>query len=117
MSSNTAVLLIDPYNDFLHTEGKLYSILAESIKDTETITHLHEVVKIARASEIPIFYCMHQQTNKYTFQAWQDLNKSQQGLATKKVFEEGSFGAQFFEGLEPDPEAGDVVVAKHWNSR
>lgn len=117
MSSNTALLLIDPYNDFLHTQGKLYHILAESIKDTDTITHLHEAVRTARKNGIPIVYCMHQQTNGNTYYGWQNLNKSQTGLKANRVFEEGSFGAQFFEGLEPDVSNGDVVVSKHWNSR
>lgn len=117
MTSKVALLLVDPYNDFLHADGKLYQILAESIRDTDTITHLHEVVKVARSSKIPIFYCMHQQTNKYTFGEWQNMNKSQKGLGAKMVFEEGSFGAQFFDGLAPDLNAGDVVVSKHWNSR
>ncbi|TGJ82919.1 hypothetical protein E0Z10_g5869 [Xylaria hypoxylon] len=114
--SNTAVLLVDPYNDFLHEEGKLYNRLAESIKDSGTITHLFEVVKAARAAKIPIFYCMHQQTNTHTFKGWSYLNASQKGLGSKMVFEEGSFGAQFYRDLEPDFEAGDVLVSKHWNS-
>lgn len=34
------------------------------------------------------------------------------------VFEEGSFGVEFFEGLEPDVEGnGDVIVGRHWSSR
>ena len=45
------------------------------------------------------------------------MNKSLKGLGAKKVFEEGSFGAEFYEGLEPDFDNGDVVVSKHWNSR
>lgn len=45
------------------------------------------------------------------------MNKSLRGLEAKKVFEEGSFGAKFYEGLEPDFEKGDVVISKHWNSR
>lgn len=117
MVSETALLLIDPYNDFLHENGKLYRILAESIKDTDTITHLHEAVQVARLNKIPIYYCMHQTTNGNTYYGWQNLNKSQSGLKANRVFEEGSFGAEFFKGLEPDLANGDVVVSKHWNSR
>ncbi|KAI3337066.1 Isochorismatase hydrolase [Xylariaceae sp. AK1471] len=115
-NTNTALLLVDPYNDFLHEEGKLYHRLAESIKDSDTIKHLFEAVKAARKAGIPIFYCMHQQTNAHSYKGWTYLNASQQGLGAKMVFEEGSFGAQFYEGLQPDLGAGDVVVSKHWNS-
>ncbi|OQU98454.1 hypothetical protein CLAIMM_04240 [Cladophialophora immunda] len=44
MSNNTAVLLVDPYNDFLHPNGKLYGVLEESLAHTETIRHLHQLV-------------------------------------------------------------------------
>ncbi|KAI0975993.1 Isochorismatase-like protein [Xylaria arbuscula] len=114
--SNTAVLLVDPYNDFLHEQGKMYHSLAESIEDSDTITHLFEVVRAARLAGIPIFYCMHQQTNTHTFQGWTYLNASQKSIASKMAFEEGSFGAGFYRGLEPDFDAGDVLVSKHWNS-
>jgi len=34
-----------------------------------------------------------------------------------RAFEEGSWGAEIYEGMEPDLSNGDVVVSKHWNSR
>ncbi|KAI1355804.1 Isochorismatase-like protein [Xylaria sp. FL0043] len=114
--ANTAVLLVDPYNDFLHEQGKLYPRLAESIHDSDTIAHLLDVVKAARTAGLPIFYCMHQQTNAHTFGGWSYLNASQKSVAQTMAFEEGSFGAQFYAGLEPDLDKGDVVVSKHWNS-
>ncbi|KAI0428608.1 Isochorismatase-like protein [Xylaria sp. FL1042] len=114
--TNTAVLLVDPYNDFLHEQGKLYGRLAESIHDSDTIAHLFEVVKAARTTGVPVFYCMHQQTNAHTFGGWTYLNASQKSVAQTMAFEEGSFGAELYAGLEPDLEKGDVVVSKHWNS-
>ena len=33
-----------------------------------------------------------------------------------KGFEEGSWGVEIFEGLEPSVGNGDVVVSKHWAS-
>jgi isochorismate hydrolase len=113
----TALLLIDPYNDFLHPKGKAYPALAESLHHTQTIPHLLSLVKTVRNAQIPIFYCLHQQSHPDQYKDWQFMTKSQHGLEKRKVFEEGSWGAQIFEGLEPDPKNGDVVVAKHWNSR
>lgn len=38
--------------------------------------------------------------------------------AKSHAFEEGSFGVEYFEGLEPDVLGnGDVVVSRHWSSR
>lgn len=49
-------------------------------------------------------------------QDWTMWNKSLSGLKANRMFEEGSFGVEFFEGMAPDPSNGDVVVSKHWNS-
>jgi nicotinamidase-related amidase len=113
----TAVLLIDHYNDFLHPKGKAHPSVKESIDATGTIGNLHKLVKAARNNRIPIFHCMHQQVDAKTFQGWQMLNKSLDRIAKNLLFEKESFGAQYYEGLEPDPENGDVVVSRHWNSR
>ncbi|KAB8298336.1 hypothetical protein EYC80_002063 [Monilinia laxa] len=57
----TAMILIDPYNDFLHPNGKAYPRLAESLADTDTIFHLQNLVTTARARKISIYYGLHQQ--------------------------------------------------------
>ncbi|KAF2095352.1 Isochorismatase hydrolase [Rhizodiscina lignyota] len=111
-----AIMLIDPYNDFIHEKGKLYNTLEESIKATGTIQHIREVIKAARSHKIPIFYGMHQQTHAHSFQGWQFMNWSLEGLEKNKVFEVGSWGAEYYEGMAPDLDNGDVVVSKHWNS-
>jgi nicotinamidase-related amidase len=117
MATDTAILLIDPYNDFLHKEGKVNFRLAESLEATNTISHIHELVKASRDRKIPIFFCLHQQTTPHMYQEWQSMTDSQKAIKSKMVFEEGSWGAEFFEGMGPDFSSGDVVVAKHWNSR
>ncbi|KIW90255.1 uncharacterized protein Z519_08899 [Cladophialophora bantiana CBS 173.52] len=116
MANQTAVLLIDPYNDFLHPKGKLNPRLAESIAATGTIQHLQEFVATARKRKIPIYYCLHQQTDKHSFEGWSMMNWSLEGLGKNLVFEKGSWGAEVYEGLGPNPNNGDVVVSKHWNS-
>jgi nicotinamidase-related amidase len=117
MTTDTAILLIDPYNDFLHKDGKANAALAESLKATDTISHIHHSIKAARSHKIPIFYCLHQQTTPHMFKGWQFMTESQKRVMGRMVFEEGSWGAKFFEGMEPDLDLGDTVVSKHWNSR
>lgn len=42
----------------------------------------------------------------------------QQSQKENKTFEEGTWGVEIYEGLEPDVEGnGDVVISKHWCSR
>ena len=113
----TAILLIDHYNEFLHPKGKANPRVKESLEASGTVENLKKVVKVARDQNIPIFHCMHQQVDSKTFQGWQLMNRSLEAISKALLFEKGSFGAEFYEGLEPDVAKGDVVVSRHWNSR
>jgi nicotinamidase-related amidase len=112
---NTAVLLIDPYNEFLHPDGKLHFKVSTSLAETNTITHLKELVAGARANKIPIFYCFHQQIHAKSYEHWNHMTNAQKESERRMVFEENTFGTKIFEGLEPGE--GDVVVSKHWSWR
>ncbi|TEY82777.1 hypothetical protein BOTCAL_0027g00150 [Botryotinia calthae] len=116
-TNKTAIVLIDPYNDFLHPKGKVYPLMAESLADTNTITHLQNLVTTARAQKIPIYYGLHQQTKAEYLAGWKHAALMQQRQKESNTFEEGSWGVEIYEGLEPDVEGnGDVVVSKHWCS-
>jgi len=114
---NTAVVLIDPYNDFLHPSGKLNGLVATSLKAKDTITHLKDLVSTARANKLPIYYGLHQQTRPGFLAGWNHATPLQKSQKENVAFEEGSWGVEIFEGLGPEVEKGDVVVSKHWSSR
>jgi nicotinamidase-related amidase len=115
---NTAVMIIDPYNDFLHPKGKLNGLLADSLAATNTIVHLKEMVTAARAHKLPIYYGLHQQAKPGFLAGWNHASAQQKSQGKNLAFEEGTWGVEIFEGLEPDVVGnGDVVVSKHWSSR
>jgi nicotinamidase-related amidase len=74
---HTAVVLVDPYNEFLHPEGKLYPLVSESLKDTETVKHMHELINTARSFNIPIYYGLHQQYEEGVYDGWHHVTASQ----------------------------------------
>jgi len=113
-----AVILIDPYNEFLHPQGKLYPAVESTLKSLDTITHMKNLVTFARAHKIPIYYGLHQQYKEgRNFLGWNHMTKQHVSTKAGKVFEEGSFGVEFFPGLEPDVLGnGDVIVGRHWSS-
>ncbi|KAK5988386.1 putative isochorismatase family YddQ-like protein [Cladobotryum mycophilum] len=116
MSPKTAVLLIDPLNEFLHPDGKLYARLKESLEATDTIKNMHAVIKTARSAKIPIFYCQHQLIEDGQLANWNHKSKSHLTIQKIGSFRVGSFGAQIYQEMEPDRSNGDVVVSRHWNS-
>ncbi|CEJ59600.1 hypothetical protein PMG11_08218 [Penicillium brasilianum] len=115
MSSRTAVLLIDPLNDFLHPDGKLYPTIKASLEATNSFEHMKELVAGARAAHIPIFYGLHQITKDGTYSGWNHMNASLIKIKQNAAFSE-DFGGQILKELEPQPSNGDVVVSRHWNS-
>ncbi|UKZ74567.1 hypothetical protein TrVFT333_002237 [Trichoderma virens FT-333] len=94
--AHTAVLLIDPYNDFLHPDGKMYKAMSASLEATNTVKHILDLLAAARSNKIPVFYGLHQQYNAESFY--------------------GQLGAKIYEGMEPKPENGDLIFSKHWSS-
>lgn len=116
-NENIAIVLVDPYNEFLHQDGKLNHMIRESLDKTNTIPNLHKLLAVARDKTFPIFYCLHQQSHAHSMQGWTMMNATLKGIKAGKVFEEGSWGVEFYDGMAPDAANGDVVVSKHWNSR
>ncbi|KAJ5745387.1 Isochorismatase-like protein [Penicillium odoratum] len=115
MSPRTAVLLIDPLNDFIHPDGKLYPLVKDSLESSNSLEHIKELVAGARKAHIPIFYGLHQMTKDGTYSGWKHMNAQQIRTKQNMAFSE-EFGGQILEGLEPQPSNGDVVVSRHWNS-
>nr|POF01183.1 hypothetical protein CFP56_21131 [Quercus suber] len=117
MNSSTAIILIDPYNDFLHPNGKLNQSVADSLAESHAVPNLQKLLGFARQHRVPVFYCLHQQTHAHVMHGWQHKNSSLSRLKESQVFEAGSWGAEYFDGMAPDLNNGDVVISKHWNSR
>ncbi|KAI9040828.1 cysteine hydrolase family protein [Aspergillus affinis] len=115
MSPCTAVVLIDPLNDFLHPDGKFHPLIKASLESSNSLEHMKELVAGAREARIPIFYGLHQMTKDGTYSGWNHMNLSQIRIKESAAFSE-KFGGQILKELEPQPSNGDVVVSRHWNS-
>jgi nicotinamidase-related amidase len=63
-SQNTAILIVDPFNDFLSEGGKLWSSTKETVKDINLIENLENILSAARSSAIKVVYVPHRQTEK-----------------------------------------------------
>ena len=117
MAEKTALVLIDVYNDFLHPDGKLSAALADSLASSNTIANIREALNIARSAGIPVYYGLHQQYHEDKYAGFKRWNAMLRSIQASHSFEEGSWGAKIYDGLEPDPNNGDVVISKHWNQR
>ncbi len=114
VATTTAVLLIDPYNDFLGEGGKL-AVPAKEVADAvHTIEHMRAIVAAARAAGIRIVYVPHHRALPTDFQGWKHPTPYQLSSAKMQVFAAGSWGGEWHPDFVPQP--GDVIAKEHWSS-
>lgn len=108
---NTAILVVDPYNDFMSARGKLWPLLRKVTKQVRAIENLQRIVSAGRVSGISIVYAPHRRFETGQFAGRKYLHPSHVGIKSFRVFEEGKFGGQFFGPLSP--KEGDLISSPH----
>lgn len=112
--ASTALLFIDPYNDFLAEGGKLWPIAAAVAQEVRLLDNLRRIVSAARAAGFPVFVVPHHRFVPGDFSGWQRVTPYQLGAARVEPFAKGTWGGEFHAEFAPQPE--DVVVTEHWGS-
>jgi len=111
-SQNTAILIVDPFDDFLSEGGKLWSKTKETVKGVNLIEKLKGILSAARSSGIKIVYVPHHQTEKGDYLDWKFRAPSHQHSSEHLLFEKGSWGGEFHPELLP--KEGDLIAQSHW---
>lgn len=113
-AERTALLFVDPYNDFLAENGKLW----QRVATTENAAKLHEnlraVTAAIRKAGMAVFIVPHHRFKPGDLDGWAHptpyISQSQKAL----VFQQGEWGGEWFD--EFAPQAKDIVVKEHWSS-
>ncbi|MBI5317927.1 isochorismatase family cysteine hydrolase [Bradyrhizobium sp.] len=111
-SSRTALLLVDPYNDFLAEGGKLWALVQPVAEAVGLLDNLRSTVASARNKGVTVFFVPHRRWREGDYEGWDHPNPSQIGTNQHQVFAKGSWGGEW----HPDfvPQKGDVVAGEHW---
>ncbi|MFU8779208.1 MAG: cysteine hydrolase [Roseovarius sp.] len=56
---DTALVLTDPQNDFLHEDGVAWGVVSESVRENNTVANIETLLKTAKEKEIPVFVSPH----------------------------------------------------------
>ncbi|MFE7776675.1 cysteine hydrolase [Streptomyces sp. NPDC057445] len=110
--ARTAVLLVDPYNDFLSEGGKLWPALRHVALEVGLLDNLRAVVASGRESNLRIFFVPHRRWQEGDYEGWDHPNPTQQLVRERHTFALGTWGGQFHPDFRPAD--GDVVVQEHW---
>jgi nicotinamidase-related amidase len=112
VSARTALLVVDPYNDFMTEGGKLYEAIKATADASGMFDNLRKIIPAVRAAGIQIFILPHHRSHQGDFDGWQHMTPFQQQGVPLKAFEVGSWGGEF--NPEFGPQEGDVVIHEHW---
>jgi nicotinamidase-related amidase len=110
----TALLVIDPYNDFISEGGKIWPRLRVVAEANDCVPHMLQVLNAARETKLRVFYVPHHRYRPGDYETWKYIAPIQKAAWVHKSFEFGTWGGEFRAGFEPKP--GEIVVSEHWCS-
>lgn len=111
-SSTTGLLLVDPYNDFLAPEGKLWPAAKDVAESVNLLTNLREIVDAARQTGIQIFFVPHHRWEPGDYSKWNYPTQTQISSGNRQMFAKGTWGGEFHTDFLP--QEGDVIIKEHW---
>ncbi len=112
-SNETALLVIDPYNDFLSEGGKLYDQIKDVAQTVGLFDNLREITKAARSVGIQVFIVPHHRSHEGDYGNWKHKNPTHVVSDRLKTFAAGTWGGEWHPEFGPHP--GDVVIKEHWS--
>jgi len=110
----TALLVIDPYNDFISEGGKIWDRLRGVAEANQCVPHMMQVLDAARKSGIRAFYALHHRYRPGDYETWKYIAPIQKAAWSRKTFEYGTWGGEIRREFEPRP--GEIVAQEHWCS-
>lgn len=111
-TERTALLIVDPYNDFMSEGGKLFDAIKETAESVDFFENLRRIIHAVRARGVAVLILPHHRSHEHEFDKWKHVTPFQKAGVPLKAFEVGTWGGEFNE--EFGPQKGDVVVKEHW---
>jgi nicotinamidase-related amidase len=110
--ARTALLVVDPYNDFMSEGGKLYNAIKPTADASGMFNNLRKILPAVRDAGISVIIVPHHRSRPDEYAHWDHVNMFQASGVPVKAFEVGTWGGEF--NSEFGPKDGDLVVFEHW---
>jgi ureidoacrylate peracid hydrolase len=110
----TALLVIDPYNDFISEGGKLWNRIRAVAEANSCVPNMSQVMNAARNARLRVFYALHHRYRPGDYESWKYIAPVQKAAWSRKSFENGTWGGEIRSEFAPQP--GDIVALEHWCS-
>ena len=111
---STALLVIDPYNDFISVGGKIWDRIKNVAEANNCVPNMLDVLNGSRKAGLRVFYALHHRYRPGDYETWKYIAPIQKAAWRSKVFENGTWGGEIRPEFAPEP--GDIVAQEHWYS-
>jgi nicotinamidase-related amidase len=108
----TGLVLIDTVNEIFSPGGKGHEGLKSELERIGVLENLKRLLAGARERQIRTFFAPMAYTEE-DYTTWKHLSGIHRDMFDNRMFQEGSWGAEFHPELSPA--SGDIVVAPHKN--
>ena len=110
--AKTAILIIDPVNDFLSEGGAAWEMTKTTVQHNDVVKHLRQLIDGAHERGIPLLFGPMAYTEEdYAEHALQKRSGINRIMYERKMFLAGSWGADFHPDLQPG--ANDIILEPH----
>jgi nicotinamidase-related amidase len=110
----TALVVIDPYNDFISEGGKIWDRIKGVAEANNCVPNMLRVLQAARQANLRVFYALHRRYRPGDYETWKYIAPIQRAAWEHKSFEYGTWGGEIRDEFKP--KAGEIVASEHWCS-
>jgi ureidoacrylate peracid hydrolase len=110
----TALLVIDPYNDFISEGGHVWARIKPVAEANDCIPNMLEVLNASRLAGLRVFYALHHRYRPGDYESWKYIAPIQRRSWQNKSFEDGTWRGEIRSEFKPLP--GEIVALEHWCS-
>ena len=104
---NTALLFVDPYNDFLSEGGRIWPRVQAVAEGSGLLDNLRTITTAVRAAGIRVFIAPHRRWEPGDYEDWAYPNPTQRDIMGRHSFARGEWGGEWHPDFAPRP--GDGV--------
>jgi len=109
---STALLLVDPYNDFLSEGGKVWPRVQPIAEEVNLIANLKAINEAVRMAGVQVAIAPHRRWEPGDYEDWSHPNPTQIAIMKRHSFARGEWGGEWHPDLAPRP--GDIIAKEHW---
>jgi len=108
---SAALVIIDPQNDFLSENSVVWDLVGDLVVKNRVVDKLKALVAKAKEAGVAVVYSPHYYDKEY--KAWHNVNFIDRVMFERKMFNRGTWGADWHPELKPDDDI--IVAAPHKN--